>query len=55
MKKKRMSNREFFERYREQFERTDELFRERLAYHEARRKVEREARGQSEEEVKGTS
>ena len=45
MKKKRMSNREFFERNREQFERTDRLFRERLAYHEARRKAEREAQG----------
>jgi hypothetical protein len=43
MKKKRMSNREFFERHREQFERTDRLFRERLAYYEARRKAEREA------------
>ncbi len=43
MKKKRRSTREFFERHREQFEKTDQLFRERLAYHEARRKAEREA------------
>jgi hypothetical protein len=48
MKKKRMSNREFFERYGEQFERTDRLFRERFAYYEARRKAEREASGKSE-------
>jgi hypothetical protein len=43
MKKKRRSNREFFERHREQFERTDRLFRERLAYYEARRQTERKA------------
>jgi hypothetical protein len=43
MKKKRRSSREFFERHREQFEKTDRLFRERLAYHEARRQAEREA------------
>ena len=55
MKKKRRSNREFFERHREQFERTDRLFRERLAYHEARRKAERAARGEPEEGDKGTS
>ncbi|HZB35387.1 MAG TPA: hypothetical protein VE440_04875 [Gaiellaceae bacterium] len=55
MKKKRMSNREFFELHREQFERTDRLFRERLAYHDARRKAERAARGEPEEEHKGTS
>lgn len=44
MKKRRMSNREFFELYREQFERTDRLFRERLAYYEARRKAEDESK-----------
>jgi hypothetical protein len=55
MKKKRMSNREFFELHREQFERTDRLFRERLAYHEARGKAERAAHGQPEEGDKGTS
>jgi hypothetical protein len=48
MKKKRMSNREFFERYREQFERTDRLFRERFAYYEARREAERRASESSE-------
>ena len=48
MKKKRMSNREFFDRYRQQFERTDRLFRERFAYYEARRKAEREASDSSE-------
>jgi hypothetical protein len=42
-----MSNREFFERHKEQFERTDRLFRERFAYYEARRKAAREARESS--------
>jgi hypothetical protein len=41
MKRKRRSSREFWERHREQFERTDRLFRERLAYYEERRKAER--------------
>jgi hypothetical protein len=36
MKKKRTSNREFWERHREQFERTDRLLRERIAYHDAK-------------------
>jgi hypothetical protein len=45
MKKNRISNREWFEQHREQFERTDRLFRERLAYHEAMRKAEQAARG----------
>jgi hypothetical protein len=54
MKKKRISNREFFERHREQFERTDRLFRERLAYYDARRKAERAERGEPKEE-EGTS
>jgi hypothetical protein len=54
MKKKRTSNREFWERHREQFERTDRLFRERIAYHEARRRAERAARGEPEEST-GTS
>jgi hypothetical protein len=49
MKKKRMSNREFWERHRDQFERTDRLFRERLAYYEARRTAERAAQGEREE------
>jgi hypothetical protein len=49
MKKKRMSNREFFERHREQFERTDRLFREWLARYEARQKAERVERGEPEE------
>jgi hypothetical protein len=42
MKRKKRSSHEFFERHREQFERTDRLFRERLAYYEARRKAQRE-------------
>ncbi len=41
MKKKRMSNREFFERHREQFARTDRLLRERIAYHDAKLREER--------------
>lgn len=47
-----MSNREFWERHREQFERTDRLFRERIAYHEARLKAEREG---GEREAAGSS
>ena len=41
MKKKRMTNREFFERNRERFERTDRLLRERIAYHHAKLREER--------------
>jgi len=48
-KKKRISNREWFEQHREQFERTDRLLRERLAYGEAIRKAERAARGERNE------
>jgi hypothetical protein len=40
MTKKRMSNREFFERHREQFARTDRLLRERIAYHDAKLREE---------------
>jgi hypothetical protein len=54
MKKKRRSNREFFERHREQFERTDRLFRDWLARYEARQKAERAGRGETEEQP-GTS
>jgi hypothetical protein len=51
MKKKRMSNREFFERHREHFERSDRIFREWLARYEARRKTEREATESSEDRI----
>jgi hypothetical protein len=51
MKKKRKSNREFWERHREQFERTERIFRERIAYHEARRNAERESAESSEDRI----
>lgn len=35
-----MSNREWWERHREQFERTDRLLRERIAYHDAKLREE---------------
>src|SRR4029450_8746293 len=54
MKRKKISNREFFERHREQFERTDRLFRDWLARYEARQKAERAERGEPEEQP-GTS
>jgi hypothetical protein len=54
MKRKKISNREFFERHREQFERTDRLFRDWLARYEARQKPERAERGEPEEQP-GTS
>ena len=44
-KKKRISNREWFEKHREQFERTDRLLRERLAYGKAVRKAQHAQRG----------
>ena len=49
MKKKRMTNREFFERHREHFERSDQIFRDWLARYEARRKADA-ARGEPEED-----
>lgn len=54
MKRKKISNREFFERHREQFERTDRLFHDWLARYEARKEVERAERREQEENA-GTS
>ena len=52
--KRKISNREFFELHREQFERTDRLFRDWLARYEARKEAERAERREHEERT-GTS
>lgn len=45
-KRKMLTNREWWAKHREQFERTDRLLKERIAYHEARLAEERTARGE---------
>ena len=45
-KKKRLTNREWWAKYRAQFEETDRLLKERIAYHRAKRLEEQEARGE---------
>jgi len=54
MKRKRMSNREFFERNREHFERSDRVHREWLERFEEREAAKRAAQHKSEDEA-GTS
>ncbi len=46
-KRKMLTNREWWAKHREQFERTDRLLRERIAYHEARLAEERGSRGEN--------
>jgi hypothetical protein len=41
-----LTNREWWAKHREQFERTDRLLQERIAYHEKRIAEERAARGE---------
>ncbi len=45
-KRKMLTNREWWAKHREQFEETDRLLRERIAYHRARRLEDEAARGQ---------
>lgn len=40
MKKKRTTDPDWWERHREQFERTDRLLKERIAYHDAKLREE---------------
>ena len=44
---KKMTNREFWDKYGEQFERTDRLLLERMAYHRAKIEEERARRERS--------
>jgi hypothetical protein len=44
-KKKKLTNREWWAKYREQFAETDRLLKERIAYHRARRLEEQTTRG----------
>ncbi len=46
-KKKKTKNAEFWDRYREQFARTDRHLQERIAYYEAKRLEEETARGEN--------
>ena len=46
-KKRKTKNAEFWDRYREQFERTDRHLKERIAYYEAKRLEEEPARGET--------
>jgi hypothetical protein len=55
MRKKRRSSREFFERHREHFERSDEIFRRWVERYEARRKAERTAENREAAESSETS
>lgn len=52
---KKRSSREFFERHREQFERTDQVFREWLERFEARRKAQRQAAKREAEQASESS
>jgi hypothetical protein len=47
-KKRMLTNREWWAKHREQFERTDRLLKERIAYHEAKLAEERAARGEAD-------
>jgi len=45
-KRKKLTNREFWEKYGERFEETDRKLLERIAYHEAKIAQEKAARGE---------
>ena len=45
-KRKKLTNREFWEKYGERFEETDRKLLERIAYHEKKIAEERAARGE---------
>ena len=47
-KKQRLTNREWWAKYREQFEETDRLLEERIAYHRSKRLEEEAARGEAD-------